>query len=113
VPSIAVVRINRHYHCNIVPWSKTHQVTIHGVQFTLSDFLESQTGGIIVNRPATGRHVLSSESLCRGHLDGLSATVYETAVGKHPNLVFPPTAVMERLQLLGTKPANWVTNPLP
>lgn len=103
VPSIAVIRVSRHYHCNPLAGGTTRHVTIHGYQFALSDLLQ----------PGTHGEVLSELALCRGHIDGLAATVFEAGVGTHPRLVFPPTEVMERLQLLGTKPANWVTNPLP
>jgi hypothetical protein len=111
-PTISVVRIPRQWHCNSLLGGTVQDVTIHGVQFTLSHSLQA-AGGYIVNNIHTVRHVLSFLALCRGHLDGLAASVYETGVGRHPHLVFPPTAVIEHLQLLGTKPADWVTNPLP
>jgi hypothetical protein len=103
VPSIAVIRVRRQYQCNPLAGGKTRHVTIHGYLFLLSDLLQ----------PGTHGEVLSELALCRGHIDGLAATVFEAGVGTHPRLVFPPTEVMERLQLLGSKPANWVTNPLP
>ena len=80
--------------CSFNPGIARRQVTIHGYRFTVQD----NKHGVVLSR------------LCGNHLDGLVVSVTETAGGR---MGFPPTNVMERLQLLGTKPADWVTNPLP
>lgn len=72
--------------------SSVKHLTIHGYKFTL----------ITVGR--TKWHLL-----CGRNEDGLFVKIYEN--GSHPPVT--PAGFMERLQLLGTKPANWVTNPLP
>ncbi|HEY2075401.1 MAG TPA: hypothetical protein VGH53_03605 [Streptosporangiaceae bacterium] len=43
----------------------------------------------------------------------MSVDVAEIGVGAHPHLAMSPLQLMERLQLLGTKPADWVTNHMP
>jgi hypothetical protein len=82
--------------------SKIRQVTIHGYRFALGDSRFGKHG-----------HVQSELDLCGAPLDGLSVTVDEIGVGVHPHLALSPTQVMERMQLLGSRPARWVTNPLP
>ncbi|HTZ93586.1 MAG TPA: hypothetical protein VMB74_14420 [Streptosporangiaceae bacterium] len=93
-------------HCVVVNGTKTiavttRHVTIHGYRFVS----QQQT-------PKHG-HVQSYLSLCGGNVDGLTVNVDELAAGVHPHLALPPLQVMERLQLLGANPADWVTNPLP
>jgi len=72
----------------------TSHVTIHGYHFTL-------TSSAAVNPPY--------QTLCGSPIDGLAVSITET--GAHQE--FPPTKVMDRLELLGPGPAHWVTNPLP
>ena len=50
---------------------------------------------------------------CGAPVDGLSVNIDELGVGAHPHLGLSPMQLMERMQLLGTNPADWVTNPLP
>jgi hypothetical protein len=69
-------------------------VIIHGYRFR-------------VLRAGSGKSAY--EELCGDHVDGLLVTIGEA--GAHPKLSV--TQLMERLELLGPKPANWVTNPMP
>jgi hypothetical protein len=73
---------------------RTRHLSIHGYRFILARF-------------GTGR--LSFQILCGSPIDGLAVSITEE--GAHEQ--FPPTKVMERLQLLGPNPASWTTNPLP
>ena len=83
------------YSCSFNPGISRRQVSIHGYRFTVQD--EDLQDGAFA-------------SLCGNHVDGLVVSVGETAAGGP--MAFPPTAVMERLQLLGPEPSHWVTNPL-
>jgi hypothetical protein len=79
-------------HCNIPKsWPKKH-LTIHGYKFTLTTVKGT-----------------AWQLLCGQNEDGLFVKMYEN--GSHPPVTL--TGIMEHLQLLGTKPAHWVTNPLP
>jgi hypothetical protein len=82
---------------------KLTRLTIHGCRLTLGDLLQHGRHG----------HVRSNLDLCGAHADGLSVDVSEIGVGTHPRLALSPAQLMERLQLLGSNPANWVTSPLP
>jgi len=86
--------------CSFNPAISRREVTIHGYQFAVQDedLQDNQHGGV-------------SSRLCANHVDGLVVSVAETAAGGP--MGFAPTDIMERLQVLGTNPANWVTNPLP
>jgi hypothetical protein len=86
-------------NCALRPGSTHRQVTIHGHRFTLSGVRVKKHGVV----------VWSYKELCGNHVNGLLASV--EAFGAHPG--FPPVKVMERLQLLGARPADWVTNPMP
>jgi hypothetical protein len=72
----------------------TRHVRIHGYRFVLA---HSGTGKTTV------------QTLCGSPVDGLAVSITELGAHQH----FPPTKVMERLELLGPKPANWVTSPMP
>jgi hypothetical protein len=85
------------FRCGLDPSAPGRQVTIHGYRFTVQDRGIGDGGVLSV--------------LCSNHVDGLRFSITESAAGGH--MGFPPTDVMERLQLLGAKPADWVTNPLP
>jgi hypothetical protein len=87
------------YGCSIDPGISRRQVTIHGYRFTVQD-----------QDLQDGKHSAVLSRLCDSHVDGLVVSVTETAVGR---MAFSPTDVMERLQLLGTKPGDWVINPMP
>jgi hypothetical protein len=69
-------------------------VVIHGYRFRLL-------------RAGSGKSAY--QELCGDHVDGLLVMIGEA--GARPKL--SPTELMERLELLGPKPANWVTNPMP
>jgi hypothetical protein len=103
VPNVPYIKVNPSStnYCGFASWTKTSRVTIRGHRLIYGD-LESGKRG----------HVLSILALC-GYIDGLVVWVDEIGVGAHPHLALSPIQVMERLQLLGNKPANWVTNPLP
>ncbi len=73
------------------PLPRKH-LTIHGYKFTLEN---------------VGR--TKWQLLCGPDEDGLYVRIYVN--GSHPPVT--PAGFMERLQLLGTDPADWVTNPLP
>jgi hypothetical protein len=74
-------------------------VTIHGYRFAVQDQdLQDNKHGVVFS------------SLCGNHVDGLVVSIGETAAGGSMGLA---TNVMQRLQVLGTKPADWVTSPLP
>jgi hypothetical protein len=78
-------------YCNISrSWPKKHLV-IHGYRLTLATI------------PWPG------QMLCGRNEDGLFVWINE--MGAHQPLT--PVGIMYRLQLLGTTPADWVTNPLP
>ena len=72
-------------------WPEEH-LKIHGYKFTL------------VTEKGTQWHLL-----CGPDEDGLFVKIYVN--GSNPPVT--PAGFMERLQLLGTNPADWVTNPLP
>jgi hypothetical protein len=76
------------------PPARTSHLTIHGYRFTLTSF----SGGNV-----------TYQTICGSPIDGLAVSITET--GAH--LDFPPTKVMELLELLGPNPDHWVTNPLP
>jgi hypothetical protein len=82
--------------CRFNPGISRRQVRIHGYRFTVQD--EDLQDGVF-------------SSLCGNHVDGLEVSVGET--GARGSISFPPTAVMERLKVLGPEPSDWVTNPLP
>lgn len=81
--------------------TKVTQVTVRGYRLLLGDL-----------RTGTRGHVQSHLDLC-GTVNGMPVYVQETGAGAHPHFALSPTQVVERLQLLGDNPANWVTNPLP
>jgi hypothetical protein len=83
--------------CGLDPSAPSRQVTIHGYRFTVQ------------GRGIGDGGVLSV--LCSNHVDGLRVSVTETTARGSKGV--PPANVMERLQLLGAKPADWVTNPMP
>jgi hypothetical protein len=102
VPILTVVpAIPGSQGCLFIGRSKT-TVTIHGYRVTLADY---QTG--------SHGHVRSDLQLCAEPVDDLSVAVDETGVGVRPHLALSPTQIVERLQLLGTRPSHWVTNPIP
>jgi hypothetical protein len=97
-PSISVVpgtRVTR--ECGFgnphIPHPKvtSHHVTIHGGRFTVVSTVSGKP----------------YQELCGVH-DGLEVRIGESGAPQ----AFSPTQVMERLQLLGPKPGDWVTNPL-
>jgi hypothetical protein len=77
-------------------------VTIHSYRFTLADLQTREHG-----------QVQSNLQLCGGPVDGLGVYVNEIGAGAQPQLALSPLQVMERMQLLGPNPADWVTNPMP
>jgi hypothetical protein len=83
------------------PGTRLKHVTIHGYQYTLT------------YHPFTrhGAWRAFQEYLCGSDADGLSIGLEETGAGAH--MGFPVTQIMERLQLLGNRSSDWVTNPLP
>jgi len=72
----------------------TRHLTIHGYHFILAHY-------------GTGNSAV--QTLCGSPVDGLGVSI--TELGAHQD--FPPTKVMERLELLGPDPAHWVNEPLP
>ena len=82
---------------------KYTRLTIHGYRLTLGDLLQRGRHG----------HVRSDLDLCDAHADGVSVDISEIGLGAHPHLALSPDQLMERMQLLGNNPANWVANPLP
>jgi hypothetical protein len=99
-PSISIgpARISAS-RCSFNPGISRRQVTIHGYRFAVQDQdLQDNKHGVVFS------------SLCGNHVDGLVVSIGETAAGGSMGLA---TNVMQRLQVLGTKPADWVTNPLP
>jgi hypothetical protein len=82
---------------------KARRVTINGYRLTFSDLAQRVRHG----------HVWSDLNLCGAPVDGLSVDVDEMGVGAHPHLALSPAQLIQRMQLLGNNPANWVTNPLP
>jgi hypothetical protein len=74
-------------------------VTIHGYRFMVSDQEVTQH-----------RHMLR---LTCGDADGLVVSVVETGTDGDPDWALSPAQVLERMQLLGPNPADWVANPLP
>jgi hypothetical protein len=101
-PHISISPANSASHCGFIPQVPVRQVTIHGYRFTV----QRSTGG----PGPRGKFDLVVSALCGNHVDGLLVWVSDWSVG---GPMFPPTEVMERMQLLGPKLANWVTNPLP
>ena len=99
-PLIQVTPAGYGTSCGVGGGSTQRRETIDGYRFALSDFRTKHHGV-----------VTSFQYMCGNHLDGLMVVISEMGVGAHPGFV--PTKVMEQLQLLGTNPANWVTNPLP
>lgn len=87
--------------CVFIGHSKT-RVTIHGYRVTLADYQTGNHG-----------HVRSDLQLCAEPVDGLSVAVDEIGVGARPHLALSPTQLVKRMQLLGTRPSHWVTNPIP
>jgi hypothetical protein len=83
--------------CGLDPSAPRRPVTIHGYRFTVQ-YRGIGDGGVL-------------SVLCSNHVDGLRVSVTETAAGGP--MGFPPVEVMERLQLLGARPADWVTSPMP
>jgi len=79
--------------------TKSKYVTIHGHRFVVTDMKAS-------------KHRTLQELSC-GDVDGLQVWVSEIGASAHPNWALSPAQVIERLQLLGAKPADWVTNPVP
>jgi len=99
-PSISISPPNTYAsRCSFNPAISRRQVTIHGYRFAVQD-----------QDLQDNKHTVVFSSLCGNHVDGLVVSVGETAAGGPMGLA---TSVMERLQLLGTKPADWVTNPMP
>ena len=74
------------------------------------EFLEERRSSWV--RRVTLTSQLPDRPVC-GYNDGLQVNVDEIGMGAHPHLAMSPLQVMERLQLLGNRPADWVTNPLP
>jgi len=79
--------------------TRSKHVTIHGYRFIVSDQKSSA-------------HRDDYSVRCPD-VDGLTISVNEIGAAAHPNWVLSPAQVLERTQLLGPDPADWVTNPLP
>jgi len=90
-------------NCGGRPGATHRRVTIDGHLFILSDFRTKLHRGV----------VMSELALCGDHVDGLLVSIFDIGFGAHPHLALSPAQLMERMQLLGNNPANWVTNPLP
>ena len=102
-PDLVVISIspaNSTSSCDSVLHTSDRQVVIHGYRFTFENL-----------RGVGGKQHILWSYLCANHVDGLLVSVAENGAGGP--MSFPPTNVMERLQLLGNKPSDWVTNPLP
>jgi hypothetical protein len=99
-PLISISPANSASRCGLSPDIPVRHVTIHGYPFTTQRFTVPGRGGRF-------NQVMSA--LCGNHVDGLLVGIAEVTVG---GPAFPPSDVMQRLQLLGTNPADWVTNPL-
>jgi len=99
-PLISIGPANSANRCGLNPHIPVRHVTIHGYPFTTQRFTLLGPGG---------KFNLVMSDLCGNHVDGLLVWVAEVTVG---GPTFPPSDVMQRLQLLGTNPADWVTNPL-
>lgn len=74
-------------------------VTIHGYRY-------------IVSAQKSSQHRDNYSVHC-GDVDGLTVWVNEIGAAAHPDWALSPAQVLERTQLLGPDPADWVTNPLP
>jgi len=98
--------------CEISKRIPQRRVIIHGHTFKLAYYPRDPGGSIVDPKAPGGRFpppIPSFVVLCAANAGGLFAQVVE--YGAHQEL--SPTKVMERLQLLGTSPARWVTNPIP
>jgi hypothetical protein len=100
-PDITISPATSTSRCDLDPHIPQRQVTIHGYQF----IFQSQAIGV------GGKPDMVWSYLCGNHVDGLLVGVTEFSGGRPTGI--PLTNVMERMQLLGTNPADWVTNPLP
>jgi hypothetical protein len=79
--------------------TRLKHVTIHGYRFIVSDQKSSA-------------HRDDYSVRCPD-VDGLTVVANEIGAAAHPNWALSPAQVLERTQLLGPDPADWVTNPLP
>jgi len=79
--------------------TRSKHVTIHGYRFIVSDQKSS-------------KHRTNYSLRC-GDIGGLEVLVNEIGAAAHPNWALSPAQILERTQLLGPNPADWVTNPLP
>jgi hypothetical protein len=79
--------------------TRSKYVTIHGYRFIVSDQKYS-------------KHRDDYSVQCPD-VDGLTVFADEIGAASHPNWTLSPAQVLERTQLLGPDPADWVTNPIP
>ncbi len=101
-PLISISPATSASRCDFNPRLSSSQVTIRGYRFK-----SQRQGGLGVGL----KHDVVWSYVCGNHVDGLLASIAEFSAAGPMGL--SPTAVMERLKLLGIKPADWVTNPLP
>jgi hypothetical protein len=76
------------------------EVMIHGVRLSLEWTAKAVKPGVVG----------TSLMLCGWGIDGMGVIVSQEQYGANP--MSEPTAVMERMRLLGPDPAKWVTDPL-
>jgi hypothetical protein len=84
----------------------------HGCQHAKSGYVTIGGHRYYLSYAKVTKHRYSQTVNC-GDVDGLDVYVSEIGPGARPHFVLSAIQIVRRMKLLGPKPANWVTNPLP